>query len=55
VVPDYCYKIVVDPPTGKILYSLWFRNDNSGSVEQITLADLKSRLSYPLVPEKDLN
>lgn len=55
VVPDYCYKIVVDPPTGKILYCLWFPNDNSGSVEELNLADLKSRLAYPLVPENDLN
>lgn len=54
VVPDYCYKIVVDPPTGKILYCLWFPNDNSSKVEQLTLADLKSRLSYRLVPEEDL-
>jgi endonuclease G, mitochondrial len=55
VVPDYCYKIVVDPPTGKILYCLWFPNDKSGRVEQLTLTDLKSRLKYPLVPESNLN
>jgi len=55
VVPDYCYKIVVDPPTGKIMYCLWFPNDTSGSVEELTLSDLKSRLNYPLVPENNLN
>jgi hypothetical protein len=30
-------------------------NDNSGSVEELTLADLKAKLTYPLVPENDLD
>ena len=50
IVPDYCYKIVVDPPTQKILYCLLFPNDNSGAVQYLTLPELKAKLSYPLVP-----
>jgi endonuclease G len=48
--PDYCYKIIVDPPTGDIVYCLLFPNDNSGKVEELTLTQLKAKLKYPLVP-----
>jgi endonuclease G len=48
--PDYCYKIVVDPPTGNILYCLLFPNDSSGKVKALTLTALKAKLPYPLVP-----
>ena len=54
-VMGFALKIVVDPQTGKILYCLWFPNDNSNQVEQLTLVQLKSMLTYPLVPESDLN
>lgn len=50
IVPDYCYKIVVDPPTHKILYCLLFPNDDSGEVQELTLTQLKAKLPYPLVP-----
>ena len=50
VKPDYCYKIIVDPPTGDILYCLLFPNDNSGKVEELSLMQLKAKLKYPLVP-----
>ena len=50
VVPDYCYKIVVDPPTHKIFYCLLFPNDDSGDVQELTLNQLKAKLPYPLVP-----
>ena len=50
VKPDYCYKIVVDPPTGNIIYCLLFPNDNTGTVEELSLAQLKAKLVYPLVP-----
>ena len=50
VKPDYCYKIIVDPPTGKIVYCLLFPNDNSGKVEELSLSQLKAKLPYPLVP-----
>jgi len=50
VKPDYCYKIVVDPPTGNILYCLLFPNDTSGKVQSLTLSELKAKLTYPLVP-----
>lgn len=49
-VPDYCYKIVVDPRTHEILYCLLFPNDDSGKVQSLTLAELKAKLPYPLVP-----
>ncbi len=48
--PDYCYKIVVDPPTHHILYCLLFPNDDSGDVQELTLVELKAKLPYPLVP-----
>ena len=50
VIPDYCYKIIVDPPTGNILYCLLFPNDESGRVEALSLSALKAKLPYPLVP-----
>lgn len=50
VKPDYCYKIVVDPPTGNIIYCLLFPNDKTGRVEELSLAQLKAKLVYPLVP-----
>ncbi|HEX8609639.1 MAG TPA: DNA/RNA non-specific endonuclease [Pedobacter sp.] len=50
VKPDYCYKIIVDPPTGNILYCLLFPNDESGRVEALSLSALKAKLPYPLVP-----
>lgn len=50
VKPDYCYKIVVDPTTHAIIYCLLFPNDDSGEVQELTLAQLKSKLPYPLVP-----
>ncbi len=53
-VPDYCYKIVIDPKTGGTLVCLLFKNDDSDEMETLTLAQLKARLKYPLLPEKDL-
>lgn len=50
VKPDYCYKIVVDPPTHAIIYCLLFPNNDSGEVQQLTLTELKRKLPYPLVP-----
>ncbi|MEJ7766640.1 MAG: DNA/RNA non-specific endonuclease [Chitinophagaceae bacterium] len=49
-VPDYCYKIVLESATKKILYCLIFKNDNSNKYTMITLKDLKARLKYPLIP-----
>lgn len=49
-VPDYCYKIVLNFHTKKILYCLLFPNDDSRRVEEITLEKLKQKLHYPLVP-----
>ena len=49
-VPEYCYKIVLDSRTKKILYCVIFKNDNSNSYKHISLASLKKRLRYPLMP-----
>jgi endonuclease G len=49
-VPEYCYKIVVDARTKEILHCLLFPNDDSKKVTAISLAQLKKRLGYPLMP-----
>ena len=49
-VPDYCYKIVLDSKNEDILYCLLFKNDDSNTARDISLAELKKTLSYPLVP-----
>ncbi|OYU80688.1 MAG: hypothetical protein CFE23_08170 [Flavobacterium sp. BFFFF1] len=49
-VPDYCYKIVLDAKTQKILWCLLFPNDDSKSVQEVSLAALKKKLGYKLVP-----
>lgn len=50
-VPDYCYKIVLDSKTKRILHCIIFRNDNSNIYSNITLKNLKRKLKYPLVPK----
>jgi endonuclease G len=50
IVPDYCYKIVINPRTRAVMYCLLFPNDNSSQVQPIELATLKQRLGYALVP-----
>ncbi|AWA30298.1 hypothetical protein HYN48_09490 [Flavobacterium magnum] len=49
-VPDYCYKIVLEAQTQKIICCLLFPNDESKTVQAITLDELKKMLGYPLVP-----
>lgn len=49
-VPTYCYKIVVDTKTKKVLYCLIFPNDLSNAVKKISLAKLKKKLGYDLMP-----
>lgn len=48
-VPDYCYKIVFDAATRKVLYCLLFPNDTSKRYETLSLDALTARLGYPLV------
>ena len=48
-VPDYCYKIVLDSKTKKILHCIIFKNDNSNIYSNISLLQLKRKLKYPLV------
>lgn len=49
-VPAFCYKIVVEPETHKTLYCLLFENDTTPKMTQLSLAALKQRLGYELVP-----
>lgn len=49
-VPDQCYKIVFELGTKKLLHCLIFDNDDSDSVEEISLDDLRKKLKYPLMP-----
>jgi DNA/RNA endonuclease G (NUC1) len=49
-IPDYCYKIVLDAKTKKVLYCLIFPNNDSKSYTTTTLAALKKRLGYDLIP-----
>lgn len=49
-IPDYCYKIVLETKTKKVLYCLIFPNDDSKSYKTITLTALKKRLGYDLMP-----
>jgi endonuclease G len=55
LVPEACYKIVIDEETGKQLLCMIFPNDKSKNGWEIPLSKLKAMLSYPLVPEEDLN
>jgi endonuclease G len=55
IVPEYCYKIVIDAQTKATLYCLLFKNDNSDQMEELSLTALKRKLSYPLLPENALS
>jgi len=48
-VPDYCWKLVYNLNTKRILHCLLFPNDDSNSVERTTIDDLKRKVGYPLV------
>lgn len=49
-VPDQCYKIVYEFEPRKLLYCLLFPNDDSNKVTTITVAKLKKKLGYDLMP-----
>lgn len=49
-VPDFCYKIVLNSRSKKILFCLLFPNDDSRKVKSVSLETLKAKLNYPLVP-----
>jgi endonuclease G len=49
-VPQYCYKIVLNANTRKILHCLLFPNDTSKSGREISLSELKRKLHYDLMP-----
>lgn len=48
-VPDYCWKIVFSLTTNEIVECLIFPNDDSDTFNNISMDDLKKRLSYQLV------
>lgn len=49
-VPSYCYKIVLENKTKKLVYCVLFPNDNSKQATRISLYKLKKKLGYDLVP-----
>jgi endonuclease G len=49
-VPDYCYKIVLNGTGKKVLYCLLFPNDDSRTVRELPVEELKGMLGYALVP-----
>lgn len=49
-IPKACYKIVINPKTKKVLYCMIFPNDDSNTYQDISLADLKKKLGYGLMP-----
>jgi endonuclease G len=49
-VPSYCYKIVLEAKTKKILFCMLFPNDSSGIYQNITLKELKKKMGYDLMP-----
>ena len=49
-IPSYCYKIVLDFATQKILYCLLFPNNSSNTFQQMTEKTLKKKMGYDLMP-----
>jgi len=47
-VPDYCWKIVYNLSSSRVLYCLLFPNDDSNTVERSTVDDIKQKAGYPL-------
>lgn len=47
-IPDYCWKVVFNQQTGRLMHVLLFRNDASGAVYRVTMAQLKEQLGYPV-------
>jgi len=55
LVPTACYKIVLGLRTQAVLYCMLFYNDHSNRMENLSLAALKQRLVYPLLPDTQLS
>jgi DNA/RNA endonuclease G (NUC1) len=49
-VPSFCYKIVLNAQTKKMIYCLIFPNDKSNTFQNITLKALKKKMKYDLMP-----
>ena len=47
-VPDYCWKLVYNVSTGRMLHCLIFPNDDSNTAERISVDELKQKVGYPL-------
>jgi len=47
-VPDYCWKIVYNMGSNRLLYCLLFPNDESNAVERATVDDIRQKTGYPL-------
>jgi DNA/RNA endonuclease G (NUC1) len=45
-IPDFCWKVVYNLKTGLIMHALIFKNDESATVNRITISELKKLLNY---------
>ena len=45
-IPDFCWKVVYNLKTGLIMHALIFKNDESATVNRITISELKKLLTY---------
>ena len=47
-VPDYCWKVVYNTRTKLIMHALLFKNDESQSVQRVTISQLKQLLGHQI-------
>lgn len=47
-IPNYCWKVVLNQKTGRLMHVLLFKNDETQSVQRVTIAQLKQQLNYPV-------
>ena len=47
-VPDYCWKVVINKKTGKLMHVLLFKNDETQAAFRTTLDDLQKKINYKI-------
>jgi endonuclease G len=45
-IPDYCWKVVFNQKTGRLMHVLLFKNDETEAVQRVTIGQLKLLLGY---------
>jgi endonuclease G len=53
VIPEYCWKVVINKKTGLLMHALIFKNDETQAASRITLKELKDKLNYPIEFKND--